>query len=102
MPRPLSVFLLLAVVPPASTQDLDKRKNWPVMFQSAHYEVRATAPREAAKKLADHMDLVFETYTKLFALKSAPQKKAVLVLFKDEAEYSGQEGTPKGSGAYYD
>ncbi|HVE41413.1 MAG TPA: hypothetical protein VNM14_16080 [Planctomycetota bacterium] len=94
--------LLLALVAPAFGQDLEKRKNWPVMFQSAHYEVRATAPREAAKKLADHMDLVFETYTKLFALRQAPQKKAVLVLFKDEAEYTSQADTPKGSGAYYD
>jgi hypothetical protein len=94
--------LLLAGVPPAFAQDLEKRKNWPVTFQSAHYEVRATAPREAAKKLADHMDLVFETYTKLFALKAVPNKKAVLVLFKDEAEYTSQGETPKGSGAYYD
>jgi hypothetical protein len=96
-----ALALLLAWPGPASAQDLEKRKNWPVTFQSAHYEVRATAPREAAKKLADHMDLVFETYTKLFALKQVPNKKAVLVLFKDEAEYTGQADTPKGSGAYY-
>jgi hypothetical protein len=99
----MCVLALVLALPVASrAQDLEKRKNWPVMFQSAHYEVRATAPREAAKKLADHMDLVFETYTKLFALKAAPQKKAVLVLFKDEAEYTSQGDTPKGSGAYYD
>jgi len=102
MRKMCALALLLALSAPADAQDLEKRKNWPVMFQSAHYEVRATAPREAAKKLADHMDLVFETYTKLFALKAAPQKKAVLVLFKDEAEYTSQADTPKGSGAYYD
>jgi hypothetical protein len=98
------VFLLLASLPPASPQDgkLEKRKDWPLVFQSAHYEVRATCAREPAKKLADHMDLVFETYVKLFALRQPPPKKAVLVIFKDEAEYSGQSETPKGSGAYYD
>src|SRR5690348_4984736 len=94
-------FLSLLLIP--SAQDgLEKRKNWPVMFQSARYEVRATAPREAAVKLAAHMDLVFETYAKLFALRQIPQRKAVLVLFKDEAEYTSQLSTPKGSGAYYD
>jgi hypothetical protein len=97
----IGLFLSLLLVP-AAQDAVEKRKNWPVMFQSAHYEVRATAPREAAMKLANHMDLVFETYTKLFALRQVPQKKAVIVLFKDEAEYTGQLGTPQGSGAYYD
>ena len=96
------VFFLGLLLLPAPQDGLEKRKNWPVTFQSARYEVRATASREAAQKLANHMDLVFETYTKLFALRQVPQKKAVLVLFKDEAEYSGQLGTPKGSAAYYD
>lgn len=48
------------------------------------------------------MDLVFETYAKLFAIRQLPAKKAVLVLFKDEAEYEANPGTPAGSGAYYD
>lgn len=95
-------FFLSLLLVPAAQDGLEKRKNWPVMFQSARYEVRSTAPREAALKLAAHMDLVFETYAKLFALRQVPQKKAVIVLFKDEAEYTGQLGTPKGSGAYYD
>jgi len=97
----IGLFLSLLLLP-VPQDGLEKRKNWPVTFQSARYEVRATAPREAAMKLAAHMDLVFDTYAKLFALRQVPQKKAVLVLFKDEEEYAGQLGTPKGSAAYYD
>ena len=96
------IGFFLSLLLPAAQDGLEKRKNWPVMFQSARYEVRSTAPREAALKLAAHMDLVFETYAKLFALRQIPQRRAVLVLFKDEAEYTGQLSTPKGSGAYYD
>lgn len=102
--RAMALFLpLVAGLLGAAPQDaLEKRRNWPVAFQSAHYEVRATCAPADAKKLADHMDLVFETYVKLFALRQAPAKKAVLVLFKDEAEYNANPGTPQGSGAYYD
>src|SRR4051812_16063265 len=102
--RRIAGFLpLVGVLLAASPQDaLEKRKSWPVSFQSARYEVRATCAADQAKKLADHMDLVFETYTKLFALRQLPSKKAVLVLFKDEAEYKANPGTPEGSGAYYD
>src|SRR5579872_5071179 len=96
----LSAFLCALAAP--SQDSLEKRKNWPVTFASSHYEIRSTCAVADARKLADHMDLVFETYTKLFALRQVPSKKAVLVLFKDEAEYKSNPGTPEGSGAYYD
>ena len=97
----MGVFLGLLLLP-APQDGLEKRKNWPVTFQSARYEVRATASREAAQKLANHMDLVFDTYAKLFDLRQVPSRKAVLVLFKNEEEYVANPGSPKGSGAYYD
>jgi hypothetical protein len=97
-------LLLTACSLTASAQDgkLEKRKDWPTTFQTAHYEVRSTCTREQARKLADYMDLVYDTYAKLFAIRQLPQKKAVLVLFRDEKEYKSQLETPKGSGAYYD
>jgi len=96
-------ILLLLLAPTAAGQDaLEKRRNWPVSFSSARYEIRATCAPEHARKLADHMDLVFDTYVKLFALRQVPSKKAVLVLFKNVDEYKENPGTPEGSGAYYD
>jgi hypothetical protein len=96
----LPAFLCALAAP--SQDSLEKRKNWPVTFASGHYEIRSTCAAADARKLADHMDLVFETYTKLFAIRQVPNKKAVLVLFKDEAEYKSNPGTPENSGAYYD
>ena len=81
---------------------LEKKKDWLTTFTSARYEVRSNCTREQAKKLADHMDLVFETYVKLFALRQVPSKRAVLVLFRDEKEYLANPEAPKNSGAYYD
>ena len=49
MARMWVAFLLLA--PAAFAQDLDKRRNWPVSFSSARYEIRATCAPEHARKL---------------------------------------------------
>ena len=48
-------LLLIACSLPACAQDsrLEKRKDWPTAFQTAHYEVRSTCTREQARKLAD-------------------------------------------------
>lgn len=100
---PILVALLLPM--PAAAQDkskLETRKDWATSFSTAHYEVRSTCTPQQVKPLADHMELVFDTYVKLFSLRQAPTKKSLLVLFKDEKEYLEQPGTPQTSVAYYD
>ncbi len=96
------VLAALACGTLAQDRDLEKAKDWPTTFTTAHYEIRSNCTRDQAKKLADHMDLVFETYVKLFALKQLPAKKSVIILFREQKEYTSHKETPKGSDAYYD
>lgn len=96
----IPLFLLAAW--PATAQDLDNKKQWPVVLRSAHYEIRSTCTREQAQKLIDHMEIVFTTYTKLFGLARPPNRRLIIVLFRDEKEYEAHGDTPPGSAAYYD
>ncbi|HZL71020.1 MAG TPA: DUF1570 domain-containing protein [Planctomycetota bacterium] len=99
--RALWPALVFAIVAPARAQDLDKRKEWPVVLRSAHYEIRSTCDAAKTKQLLDHMELVFGTYTKLFAMAQVPNEKLIIVLFKSEEEYESHPESPKGSAAYY-
>jgi len=102
MRRIVVAALLLGVLPAAQAQDLDRKKSWPVVIKSAHYEIHSDAPKAQAQKLLDHMELLFATYTRLFGLARPPVARATIVLFKDQKGYEGHGETPKGSAAYYD
>lgn len=97
--RYLTLLILAAV--PALGQDIDRRKDWPIVAKSAHYEIRSTCDAAQTKKLLDHMELVFGTYTKLFGMAQVPNQKLVIILFKTQEEYESHPDTPKGSAAYY-
>src|SRR5687767_14158253 len=92
----LALLLLPALALAAPAQDLDRRKDWPVVLRSAHYEIRSTCTPVQAKKLLDHMELVFGTYTKLFAMAQVPNQKLTIILFKSEEEYDAHPETPEG------
>lgn len=96
-----TLIVLALTLLPAAGQDLDKRKDWPVVLRSAHYEIRSTCDAAQTKKLLDHMELVFGTYTKLFNMAQVPNQKLNLILFKSQAEYEEHPDTPEGSAAYY-
>lgn len=77
------------------------KESWPVKLTGAHYEILSTAEKKQAERLLQHMELVFQTYTKLLALARTPSQRMTLVLYKDFAEYRAS-GAPGGSVAYYD
>jgi len=98
-----SALMILAIVlaTPAGGQDIDKRKDWPIVARSAHYEIRSTADAAQTKKLLDHMELVFGTYTKLFNMAQVPNQKLIIILFKSQDEYESHPESPAGTAAYY-
>jgi hypothetical protein len=100
--RIATAALVLAAFGAARAQDLDRKKAWPVVLKSAHYQIHSDATKEQAQKLLDHMELLHATYTRLFALSKAPTARLTIVLFKDRKGYEAHGETPKGSVAYYD
>ncbi len=102
MTTALALVVAWLAVPVLQERKLENEKDWPTAFSSVRYDIRSNATREHAKKLADHMDLVFDTYAKLFALKQMPAKRSVIVLFREQKEYAKHSETPGGSDAYYD
>lgn len=98
----VTAALIVAGLGAARAQDLDRKKAWPVVLKSAHYQIHSDATKEEAQKLLDHMELLFATYTRLFALPRPPAARLTVVLFKSKEGYETHAETPKGSAAYYD
>lgn len=80
---------------------LAQDQEFPVKIKGNRYELHSTADEKRAKELLLHMELVFETYTKLLGLAKPPSKRMTIVLYKDLDEYEAA-GSPGGSVAYYD
>ncbi len=89
----LLLFFFSTVLPlfPLHAQPLRQNMDELSTFESDHYRIHTTVPREEARFYARHMDTVFEEYTERFQALTGQEKiheNMDLYLFRTQDEYS--------------
>ena len=80
-----------------------KKPDLPSTYTSKHYELKTSAPKEAADDLLEYMELVFDTYMKLLKPDdpvAAEKSRSTILLYKNREEFLAS-GAPKMAGAFY-
>lgn len=93
--RALPLLLVVLALGRASAQE-----SWNAEFATEHYHVKTTSDKKHAEILGNHMELVYDTYSRLLNYTKKPDRKFVIKLYKDHAEYK-QHGAQGPALAHY-
>lgn len=77
----------------------DVPEGWKI-FNVGRYEFQSNAAEENVKKVATHLNSMFDLYLKTFPAGRTPTKTFVVKIFKNRKEFLDY-GAPPGAGAYY-